>query len=129
MNIFLDVLGEVQAGSDDQSGKECGLYLSLVSPCADDGRTVVKSWRDEHSVQWSDIDGGSRFEYVACPVLMAGTPEGLRRTQLEDSDPAYAVPLRGYVVDVLTRAQAVGLGPYWAKADAGAKHSLEKFLA
>jgi hypothetical protein len=65
----------------------------------------------------------------AALILSSGTPEGARRVTLEDSDPAYRVPLKGYVIDVLTRAQSVGLGPYWDKADAGTKNSLQKFLS
>ncbi|OCF32339.1 hypothetical protein I316_06007 [Kwoniella heveanensis BCC8398] len=98
LNIFLDVLGEVQIAQDDPTGTETGL----------------RSWQDEHSTEWSELDG---------------TPEGVRRTTLENSDPAYAVPLKGYVVQVLHQAHTVGLGPFWDKADAGAKHSLEKFLS
>lgn len=74
----------------------------------------VNHWKDDHPVAWGEIEHA---------------PEGVRRKTLEDADPAYAVPLRAYVVDVLTRAQGVGLGPYWDKADAGAKNSLQKFLA
>lgn len=77
-------------------------------------RNTVNHWKDDNSTVWCDIDG---------------TPEGARRLALEDSDPAYGVPLRGYIVDVLTRSQNAGLGPYWEKADAGAKNSLQKFLA
>jgi len=57
------------------------------------------------------------------------TPEGKRRSTLEDNDPAFAVPLQGYIIDALTKAQHVGLGPYWDKADEGTKRSLEKFLS
>nr|XP_018264314.1 uncharacterized protein I303_02479 [Kwoniella dejecticola CBS 10117]OBR86472.1 hypothetical protein I303_02479 [Kwoniella dejecticola CBS 10117] len=98
MNIFLDVLGEVQVAQDDPNGIETGL----------------RPWQDEHSTQWSDIQH---------------TPEGQRRITLEDNDPAYSVPLKGYVVQVLHQAHAHGLGPYWEKADAGTKSSLEKFLS
>jgi len=77
-------------------------------------RTGIAPWQDEHSTVWSEI------EYTA---------EGKRRVALEDSDPAYAVPLKGYIINVLTQAQSVGLGPYWEKADAGTKNSLEKFLS
>ena len=48
---------------------------------------------------------------------------------LEHADPAFAVPLKGYIIDVLNRAQAVGLGPYWEKSDEGARNSLMKFLS
>jgi hypothetical protein len=74
---------------------------------------LIKPWSDEHQTEWSEIDG---------------TLEATRRSNLEDRDPAATVPLKEYVVNVLQRAQAVGLGPYWDKADAGAKNSLEKFL-
>lgn len=74
----------------------------------------MASWQDEHSTEWAQI------EYTA---------ESRRRVALEDSDPAFAVPLKGYIINVLTQAQGVGLGPYWEKADAGTKHSLEKFLS
>ena len=57
------------------------------------------------------------------------TPEGARRTTLEDQDPAYAAPLNAYIIDVLYRASAVGMGPYWEKADPLTKRSLEKFLS
>ncbi|KAK8861272.1 hypothetical protein IAR55_002091 [Kwoniella newhampshirensis] len=97
VNIFLDVLGEVQTTFEDPSGTEAGL----------------RPWQDEHSTLWTDIQD---------------TPEGKRRVALEDADPAYAVPLKTYVVQILTQAQAVGLGPYWDKADEGTKHSLQKFL-
>lgn len=97
VNIFLDVLGEVQAPSEDPSSE-----------------TGVRHWKDDHQMQWSEIDG---------------MPEQSRRAGLEDSDPAYRVPLKTYVVEVLTRAGEVGLGPYWDKADAGTKASLEKFLS
>lgn len=56
------------------------------------------------------------------------TPEGARRKALGDADPAYAVPMRRFIVDVLMSAHQVGLGPYWDKADVGTKNSLEKFL-
>ncbi|WVQ62887.1 uncharacterized protein L199_001036 [Kwoniella botswanensis] len=98
MNIFLDVLGEVQVAQDDPNSIETGL----------------RPWQDEHSSQWSDI------QY---------TPEGKRRVTLEDSDPAYSVPLKGYIVQILHQAHAVGLGPFWDKADEGTKRSLEKFLS
>nr|XP_031857373.1 uncharacterized protein CI109_007237 [Kwoniella shandongensis]KAA5524445.1 hypothetical protein CI109_007237 [Kwoniella shandongensis] len=97
MNIFLDVLGEVQISQEDPSGPETGLL----------------PWQDEHSTIWTEIQD---------------TPEGKRRLVLENADPAYAVPLKSYVVQVLTQSQAVGLGPYWDKADEGTKHSLQKFL-
>ncbi|WVW79847.1 hypothetical protein I302_101817 [Kwoniella bestiolae CBS 10118] len=98
MNIFLDVLGEVQVAQDDPNGIETGL----------------RPWQDEHSTQWSEI------QY---------TPEGKRRVHLEDSDPAYAVSLKRYIVQVLHQAHTVGLGPFWEKADEGTKRSLEKFLS
>jgi hypothetical protein len=96
VNIFLDVLGEVQAPSDEPQAE-----------------TNVRHWKDEHQTLWGEIDGSA---------------EGLRRQTLEDNDQAYAVPLKAYVVQVLTRAGEVGMGPYWDKADAGTKTSLEKFL-
>lgn len=77
-------------------------------------RAAVAHWRTTNSVQWSEIEH---------------TPEGKRRASLEDSDPAYAIPLKQYIINVLTQAQNVGLGPYWEKADEGTKRSLEKFLA
>ncbi|WWC87587.1 uncharacterized protein L201_002477 [Kwoniella dendrophila CBS 6074] len=98
VNIFLDVLGEVQVAQDDPNGIETGL----------------RPWQDEHSTQWSEIQG---------------TPEGNRRTTLEDNDPAYSVPLKGYIMQALNQAHAAGLGPYWNKADEGTKRSLEKFLS
>jgi hypothetical protein len=60
---------------------------------------------------------------------MAGTAELARRVQLRQHDPVYTAPLKGYVIDSLTRAQGVGLGQYWEKADPAARSSLEKFLA
>lgn len=60
---------------------------------------------------------------------MVGTAELSRRVQQRLHDPIYVTPLKTYIVDCLTRAQAVGLGPYWDKADQGTKHSLEKFLS
>lgn len=98
MNVFLDVLGEVHARQDNPNGAE----------------TAVMPWKDEHSTQWSEIDG---------------TLEGARRIALEDHDPAYAVSLKAYIIDCLQRAHAVGMGPYWDKADEGTKKSLEKFLS
>ncbi|WWD08730.1 hypothetical protein V865_006843 [Kwoniella europaea PYCC6329] len=98
MNIFLDVLGEVQVAQDDPNSIETGL----------------RPWQDEHSAQWSDI------QY---------TPEGKRRVTFEDSDPAYSIPLKGYIVQILHQAHSVGLGPFWDKADEGTKRSLEKFLS
>lgn len=80
----------------------------------DKTEAAVKPWKDEHSTQWADIDG---------------TPEGVRRVTLEDNDPAYAVSLKAYVIDCLQRAQGVGLGAYWQKADEGARKSLERFLS
>jgi uncharacterized protein (DUF736 family) len=74
---------------------------------------AVTHWKDDNGIVWSDIER---------------TPEGSRRLALEDADPAFAVPLRAYIVDVLTRSQSVGVGAYWEKADAGARSSLEKFL-
>jgi hypothetical protein len=59
----------------------------------------------------------------------ADAPEGARRNVLEDADPAYSVALKAYVIDVLHRAQGMGLGPYWDKTDEGTKRSLEKFLS
>lgn len=78
------------------------------------GEASSRSWKDDHPTEFGEIDG---------------TPEGSRRLQLEDHDPAYATPLKGYVLEVLQRAHAVGLGPYWDKADEGTKRSLEKFLS
>lgn len=60
---------------------------------------------------------------------MSGSPEAARREQLEKHDPAFAAPVKVYIIDCLQRAQSVGLGPYWEKADEGARKSLEKFLA
>lgn len=100
MNMWLDVLGEL-APTDAVPGSGAA-------------EVAVNHWKDDHGIAWSDIERSL---------------EGARRRALEDADPAYAVPLRAFIVDVLTRSQAVGLGPYWDKADAGAKHSLEKFLA
>ncbi|WWC68913.1 uncharacterized protein I206_102849 [Kwoniella pini CBS 10737] len=90
---------------------------SVIQVAQDDPNgieTGLRPWQDEHSTQWSDI------QY---------TPEGQRRVTLEDSDPAYSVPLKGYVMQVLNQAHAVGLGPFWEKADEGTRRSLEKFLS
>lgn len=56
------------------------------------------------------------------------TPEGQRRLSLEDNDPAYTVSLKDFILQLLNQASSVGLNPYWEKADAGTKRSLEKFL-
>jgi hypothetical protein len=96
VNIFLDVLGEVQAPSEDPSSE-----------------TGVRHWKDDQPTQWSEIEGSL---------------EQQRRIALEDADPAYSVPLKSYVVEVMRRGGEVGLGPYWDKADEGTKRSLEKFL-
>jgi len=99
-------------------GEVINMFLDVLGELApaDVGgpETTVNHWKDDNGLVWTDIER---------------TPEGPRRLALEDADPAYAVPLRSFIVDVLTRAQAVGLGPYWDKADSGAKNSLEKFLA
>ena len=58
-----------------------------------------------------------------------GTAELSRRVQQRLHDPVYVTPLKAYIIESLTKAQAVGMGPYWEKADAGAKRSLEKFLS
>ncbi|WOO78855.1 Importin-11 [Vanrija pseudolonga] len=100
MNIFLDVLGDLSPVQDDGSLGQ--------------GEASINHWKNDNPTQWGEIEH---------------TPEGSRRSTLEDADPAFHIPLRSYVVDVLTRAQAVGLGPYWDRADAGAKNSLQKFLA
>ena len=70
----------------------------------------------------------SQPSLIGCGSIL-DTPEGARRTAVEDGDPAFAVPLKAYLIDVLTRAQGVGLGPYWEKADEGTKHSLMRFLS
>ncbi|ORY25236.1 armadillo-type protein [Naematelia encephala] len=98
MNIFLDVLGELQSTDDGGSGTE-------MTPI---------SWREANSLALADIEG---------------TAEEGRRDALENSDIAYSVPLKGFIISALTEAQAVGLGPYWDKADEGTKRSLERFLS
>ncbi|KAK4688100.1 importin-11, partial [Tremellales sp. Uapishka_1] len=98
MNIFLDVLGEVQVSQDDPKASELS----------------VRHWRDDNPLLWSEIQD---------------TQEGKRRSALEDTDPAFATPLKAYVISVLTQGQNVGLGPYWEKADEGTKKSLTKFLS
>ncbi|WVQ92143.1 hypothetical protein IAS59_005951 [Cryptococcus gattii] len=97
MNIFLDVLGEVQQSEGRLSGQETGLV----------------PWKDNNSTLWTEIEN---------------TPEGQRRLSLEDNDPAYTVPLKDFILQLLKQASSVGLNPYWEKADAGTKQSLEKFL-
>lgn len=97
MNIFLDVLGEVQQSEGSLSAQETGLV----------------PWIDNNSTLWTEIEN---------------TPEGQRRLSLENNDPAYTVPLKDFILQLLNQASSVGLDPYWAKADAGAKRSLEKFL-
>ncbi|XAO26843.1 hypothetical protein I312_105684 [Cryptococcus bacillisporus CA1280] len=97
MNIFLDVLGEVQQSEGRLSGKETGLV----------------PWKDSNGTLWTEIEN---------------TPEGQRRLSLEDNDPAYTVPLKDFILQLLKQASSVGLNPYWEKADAGTKQSLEKFL-
>lgn len=96
----------------DKSGCYLQPKFCFASPLTN--RTSVKPWKDEHQAEWAEIEG---------------TLEAQRRSALEDHDPAFAIPLKGYVVDALTRAHSVGLGPYWDKADQGTKHSLEKFLS
>ncbi|OWZ26235.1 hypothetical protein C361_07067 [Cryptococcus neoformans Tu259-1] len=97
MNIFLDVLGEVQQSEGSLSAQETGLV----------------PWIDNNSTLWTEIEN---------------TPEGQRRLSLENNDPAYTVPLKDFILQLLNQASSVGLDLYWAKADAGAKRSLEKFL-
>ncbi|KAE8540692.1 hypothetical protein D1P53_003056 [Cryptococcus gattii VGV] len=97
MNIFLDVLGEVQQSEGRLSGQETGLV----------------PWKDNNGTLWTEIEN---------------TPEGQRRLSLEDNDPAYTVPLKDFILQLLKQASSVGLNPYWEKADAGTKQSLEKFL-
>ncbi|KAL0242199.1 hypothetical protein I308_105828 [Cryptococcus tetragattii IND107] len=97
MNIFLDVLGEVQQSEGRLSGQEAGLV----------------PWKDNNGTVWTEIEN---------------TPEGQRRLSLEDNDPAYTVPLKDFILQLLKQASSVGLNPYWEKADAGTKQSLEKFL-
>ncbi|WVN87256.1 uncharacterized protein L203_102433 [Cryptococcus depauperatus CBS 7841] len=97
MNIFLDVLGEVQPLGDSFENKESGLM----------------PWSDEHRLQWADIQNA---------------PEGHRRTRLEDSDPAFAVPLRTFIIQILNQAMQFGLGPYWDKANEDTKRSLENIM-
>lgn len=77
-------------------------------------RSAVRAWKDDHQVVWASIEN---------------TPEGARRSNLEDHDPAYAMPLKQFIIDTLHRASAVGMGPYWEKADEATKRSLEKFLS
>ncbi|WVR04116.1 hypothetical protein IAU60_001115 [Kwoniella sp. DSM 27419] len=96
----INVLGEVQT-SQDQNGT-AGV------------ETGLSRWQDEHSTLWADIQD---------------TPEGVRRVTMEDNDPAFAMPLKDYVIRALHQAQTVGLGPYWDKADQNTRQSLEKFLA
>ncbi|WRT65380.1 uncharacterized protein IL334_002323 [Kwoniella shivajii] len=91
-----------------------GEFIQVAQDDPSGKETGLRPWQDEHSTQWSDIQD---------------TPEGKRRITLENNDPAYAIPLKSYIVQVLHQAQAVGLGPYWEKADEGTKRSLEKFLA
>ncbi|WWC59902.1 uncharacterized protein I303_102464 [Kwoniella dejecticola CBS 10117] len=108
-----DYVGETRMRKAVAMG--AGALLTTVAQDDPNGiETGLRPWQDEHSTQWSDIQH---------------TPEGQRRITLEDNDPAYSVPLKGYVVQVLHQAHAHGLGPYWEKADAGTKSSLEKFLS
>nr|ODN85642.1 hypothetical protein L203_04892 [Cryptococcus depauperatus CBS 7841] len=106
MNIFLDVLGEVQPLGDSFENKEHVDSFGLMP------------WSDEHRLQWADIQ--SKLHHA---------PEGHRRTRLEDSDPAFAVPLRTFIIQILNQAMQFGLGPYWDKANEDTKRSLEKFLS
>ncbi|ORX36457.1 armadillo-type protein [Kockovaella imperatae] len=76
--------------------------------------TNLKPWKDEHPTLWSEVEN---------------TPEGDRRNALENEDPAFKVPFKAFLIEALHRANEVGMGPYWDKADAGTKHSLEKFLS
>ncbi|ODO04862.1 hypothetical protein I350_05472 [Cryptococcus amylolentus CBS 6273] len=79
-----------------------------------EGENGLLCWGDEHAIVWSD---------------MQATPEGARRTAIESKDPAYAVPLKSFIIGTMTQGMTIGLLPYWEKADEGTKHSLEKFLA
>ena len=97
MNIFLDVLGEVQAPSETPSAE-----------------TGVRHWKDDHQTEWAELEG---------------SPEQARREGLESADPAFGVPLKQYIVEVMRRGGEVGLGAYWDRADEGTKRSLEKFLS
>ncbi|WWD16828.1 hypothetical protein CI109_101260 [Kwoniella shandongensis] len=107
-----DYVGETRMRKAVAMG--AGALLTTISQEDPSGpETGLLPWQDEHSTIWTEIQD---------------TPEGKRRLVLENADPAYAVPLKSYVVQVLTQSQAVGLGPYWDKADEGTKHSLQKFL-
>ncbi|RXK35686.1 hypothetical protein M231_07059 [Tremella mesenterica] len=72
----------------------------------------VRSWMEEESERWSEIEGH---------------PEGDRRRQLEESDLAYRIPLRAYIIDVFNRTPDIG--PYWAKADPEAVQTLGKYIS
>lgn len=70
------------------------------------------------------------FPHKVGGVLMrSGKPEGARRFQLEDHDPAFTIPLKAFIIESLQTASQKGMGPYWEKADEGTKKSLEKFLS
>ncbi|WWC98998.1 hypothetical protein V866_005892 [Kwoniella sp. B9012] len=112
-----DYVGETRMRKAVAMGAGALLTTIVLMANLDDPNSIetgLRPWQDEHSSQWSDI------QY---------TPEGKRRVTLEDSDPAYSVPLKGYIVQILHQAHAVGLGPFWDKADEGTKRSLEKFLS
>ncbi|WVQ77454.1 hypothetical protein IAR50_007140 [Cryptococcus sp. DSM 104548] len=97
-------------------GEIMNIFLDVLGETQSDeaeGNGVL-SWGDEHAVVWSD---------------MQGTPEGVRRIAVESKDPAYAAPLKPFIIQTVTQGMTMGLLPYWEKADEGTKNSLEKFLA
>jgi hypothetical protein len=59
----------------------------------------------------------------------SGTEELNRRNALEVTDPVYSQKLAPFVADRLTRAQDLGMGPYWEKLDMNVKAMLMKYLS
>jgi hypothetical protein len=57
-----------------------------------------------------------------------GTEEFSRRNALAKGDPVHSETLKSYIAERLTRAQSLGLSPYWDRLDQGVKDSLTKFL-
>ncbi|ODN87082.1 hypothetical protein L198_07084 [Cryptococcus wingfieldii CBS 7118] len=98
-------------------GEIMNIFLDVLGETQNneaEGENGLLCWGDEHAIVWSD---------------MQATPEGARRTAIESKDPAYAVPLKSFIIGTMTQGMTIGLLPYWEKADEGTKNSLEKFLA
>jgi len=62
-------------------------------------------------------------------LTMTGTEEYNRRNALSAVDPVFSQTLKAYIAERLTRAQDLGMRPYWDRLDQGVKDSLTKFLS